>query len=41
MLFSKTKEYFLKSIPEDEDSVFYFLYIINHSLSDQLLPYLK
>ena len=31
--------YSLKSIPEVEDSLFYFLY--HHSVYDQLLPYLK
>ena len=30
----------IKSIPEDEDSLIFF-YIINHSVCDQLLPYLK
>ena len=31
--------YFLKSIPEDEDSLIFFS-IIGHSACDQLLPYL-
>ena len=32
--------YFLKSIPAAEDLYFIF-YIIDHSVCDQLLPYLK
>ena len=32
--------YFIKSISEDEDSIF-FIYIIEPSLCDELLPYLK
>ena len=41
-IISKTT-YFLKSIPEVENSLFYFIlfYIIDHSVYDQLLPYLK
>ena len=37
------RTYFLKSIPEVENSLFYFIlfYIIDHSVYDQLLPYLK
>ena len=32
--------YFLKGTPEDEDCQFFF-YIIDHSVCDELLPYLK
>ena len=32
--------YFLKSFPEDKDSLFLF-YINDHSVCDELLPYLK
>ena len=37
------RTYFLKSIPEVENSLFYFIlfYITDHSVYDQLLPYLK
>ena len=35
------KDLFLMSIPEVEDSLYFTLYIIDHSVSDQLLPYLK
>ena len=35
------KDLFLMSILEVEDSLYFTLYIIDHSVCDQLLPYLK
>ena len=35
------KDLFLMSIPEVEDSLYFTLYNIDHSVCDQLLPYLK
>ena len=39
-ILTSKRTYFLKNIPEDEDSLIFF-YIIDHSVCDQLLPYLK
>ena len=41
MLLASKGIYFLKSIPEDEDCLFFFYYIIDHSVCDQLIPYLE
>ena len=41
MLLASKGIYFLKSIPEDEDSPIFFFYHIEHSVCDQLLPYLE
>ena len=40
MLLASKGIYFLKSITENEDSPIFF-YITNHSVYDQLLPYLE
>ena len=40
MLLASKGIYFLKTIPEDEYSLIFF-YIIDHSVCDQLLPYLE